>query len=129
MRSKNFAEWWNSIPEDAIFECIDCGRRDTKGYVQPQYRKDYALCVACITERNRRWREERKTQLAAMPRCVACKRRGTYRHKPSGTYLCGRHVKELESKILRKYGSFAIIAAMDGGFTLSREEIVGLLKK
>jgi hypothetical protein len=119
-------QWWESIPDDTIFECADCGKRDKKYYVQPQYREGFALCANCIAERNRQWRERRKAELAAMPRCVACKRRGTYRH--GETYLCGRHLRELEAAMLRRHGMIAMIAGMGGSVRLSREEIVRLLQ-
>jgi len=124
--SKAELQWWESIPDDTIFECADCGKRDRKYYVQPQYRQGFALCTDCITARNRQWREQRKAELASMPRCIACKRRGTHLH--NGTYLCGRHWRQLEAAVLNEIGAgFAFLAAASGGIRLSREHIKELL--
>jgi hypothetical protein len=120
--------WWNDIPADQAFTCRVCGRTGTKYSVQPQYREEYALCVECISAHNRRVQEERRRMLAAGPRCVACRRRGVYIH--NGTHLCKQHLQRLWAAVLRKLGpTLSLIAAADGGITLSREEILMLLSE
>jgi len=96
--SNRMAAWWDSIPHNQELTCRDCGRVDTKAYVQPQYRKGYALCAECIDALNRVAREERKRQLAEMPRCVLCRRRGTFRCFTTGdpVLLCGHHKNAAE---------------------------------
>jgi hypothetical protein len=64
-----FARWWDAQP-DGPYRCADCGRVGPKAYVQPQQGMGIALCSECIAHRNQQRREERKRELAGMPRCV-----------------------------------------------------------
>jgi hypothetical protein len=55
------------------------------------------LCHDCKNALRIEWRRIRKAQLAAMPRCCACKRRAAWR--VSGVGLCGHHLRQVEGRV------------------------------
>ena len=98
------SRWYAAQPE-RDYTCSDCGKVGPKWAVQPQHPyyadglEGVARCVDCIAAINRRMREERKAQLAAMPRCEVdgCKARATY--TVAGVVrMCGRHVRKAEAR-------------------------------
>jgi NMD protein affecting ribosome stability and mRNA decay len=85
-------EWWNAQPDAQT--CADCGKQGTKAYVQPQQNMNgAALCVDCIARRNETWRQNRRAQLAAAPRCEVpgCERRGAWHVGAGRVLMCGAH--------------------------------------
>jgi hypothetical protein len=56
---------------------------------------------------HRKYREERKAQLAALPRCQVpgCKARGTWNAGSADgpVLMCGRHLKAAQREFQRKY--------------------------
>ena len=91
-----FARKAAELGDTALLACADCGRRDTRHYVQPQHpywaggREDVARCGDCLNAINVQMRAERKTQLAGRPKdCARC---GTRPHtwRYAGWKLCGR---------------------------------------
>ncbi|MEW5934130.1 MAG: hypothetical protein AB1816_11160 [Bacillota bacterium] len=121
-RSK-WDRWAETVDWAATYTCKRCGQVGQGYYVQPQppWTGGGALCSDCITEINRQIREERKRQLAAMPRCEVpgCKRRATHCH--NGTGLCGQHFWRANETVLAKMGGFALLAAP---VVLDREELI-----
>jgi len=53
-------------------------------------------CTPCWNANARKQQEDRKAQLAAMPRCEFCKRRGTF-IAVGQVLLCGRHLGDAGS--------------------------------
>ena len=105
--SKQVLAFWATVPEGE-YTCADCGRTDSKAYIQPQHpffaegRTDVARCADCISRRNDAARARRKVQLDSMPRCEIpmCKRRGLWKVGPQQVLLCGAHFKRAK----RGYG-------------------------
>ena len=103
--------WWTAQP-DGPHTCADCGRQDSKAYVQPQHPyyaggvEGTALCPDCIALRNERSREARRAQLAAAARCEVprCGRRAAYSH--NGVGICGAHLKRAQGELRRRTASF-----------------------
>jgi len=106
--SKREIDWWDAQPDAQT--CIDCGNIGPKSTVQPQYKRGHALCVDCINDRNRRRTLERKAQLAALPRCELCKRRGTV--KTFGVLLCGQHFGHMKREHGRRMAGSGILGLL-----------------
>jgi hypothetical protein len=118
--AKRKLEWLDSLPD--VVACADCGKDTERARAAWIYETRQLFCPACASAR----RENYKHQLAALPRCIACKRRGTRKH--NGTYLCGRHWKELESVAIgywltEKTGGYLL----PGAIILGEDEIKELL--
>ena len=88
------------------------------------------VCSECWNEGVYARRAERKAELAAMPRCELCKRRGTS-HVGSGrdrVLLCGRHTANAKAGYIREYIGDSPFLFLPGPI-LSREEILELARK
>lgn len=123
---KKFQSWWEAQPQGP-YACQDCGRVDSKSYVQPQP-EGGALCGPCIGKRNEAAREARKAQLAALPRCevTGCKCRGNFR-VAGVALLCGRHLsaaKRSKARDLARLGDIAAGLAMFIPISYTREDIL-----
>ena len=101
MARDKWTRWAETVDWSAEYTCRECGKVGPGHYVQPQppWAGGGALCADCINAINRRHREERRKQLAAMPRCEVpgCRARATHYH--NGTGLCGRHWKRASNAI------------------------------
>jgi hypothetical protein len=113
---RQWDRWAQTIDWTATYTCRECSKAGQGYYVQPQpaWAGGGALCADCINRINRQIREERRRQLAAMPRCEVpgCNRRATIRH--NGTGLCGRHWKRAEAvcmnRLLKQTGGLLMFA-------------------
>ena len=123
MTRRQLERWAATVDWQATYTCRNCGRTGPGHYVQPQP-EGGALCTDCINEINRRIREERRRQLAAMPRCAVpgCNRRATVWHpnREHGTGLCGHHWRRAEQEICRRTAGIPIF----GTIILSRDELI-----
>ena len=79
--------------------CTRCGQwaRD---------RNSAGRCNDCHNLEYREYKAQRKAQIAAMPRCEACNRRGGY--EALGVRLCGHHVKVAQNKLAGQLGIFGL---------------------
>ncbi len=98
------SKWWDNQPS-GDYTCTDCGKTDSKSFVQPQHpffadgHNDVARCADCTSARNRVIDRDRKAELAALPRCEICNRRGAWKVGHEHVLLCGHH----KGKALREY--------------------------
>lgn len=113
--------FWATNPEGG-YTCSDCGRVDSKAYVQPQHpfyadwQAGIARCCDCISARNRNAKAARKAALDAEPRCevARCRRRGAW--KLGGVLLCGGHTKRAKAghaKVAASMGGLALFIPVD----------------
>lgn len=91
---------WYGAQLEQDYTCADCGKVGPKWQVQPQHpyyaggRAGEARCPDCISAINRRMAQERKAELASMPRCEVpgCRRRANWQvggRERLG--MCGHH--------------------------------------
>ena len=125
MTRRQLEKWAATVDWEAEYTCRQCGVHGKGHWVQPQPDGHGALCTDCYNRAVREWREERRRQLAAMPRCEVpgCHRRATYWHPDrSGVGLCGPHWRRAEAAILRQALSHGFL--LPGVITVSRERLI-----
>ena len=118
---KQFLAWYAAQPQ-GDYTCAWCGKVGPRHYVQPQHPfwadktgvdgRAPACCTDCHGIHAQERKAQRKTQLAAEPRCevTSCKRRGTWR--TSGALLCGQHLKAARAGHHRATASFGILGGL-----------------
>jgi hypothetical protein len=107
----------------AICQCSTCPRTGLDYYVQPQPDGTYR-CSDCHNRAVEQWRAERKAELAALPRCSCCKRRGTW--NVAGILLCGHHKKAVERARYAETKGTPAFLLMFGAAPISREHVLRL---
>ena len=98
---KQMSDFYMSLPRQQQCTCSECGMTGPSSEVQPQHpfyaggKVGTAKCVQCISKHNRERRENRKAEMAALPRCEVpgCKRRGNWKAGQEKVLLCGHHLK------------------------------------
>lgn len=84
---------------DELYVCSGCGEVSQKQYCFFEKTSDGGCIAYCLPCRNRKIfeaRAARKAQLAAMPRCQFCRRRGS--RKVAGVPLCRSHYRQAEAQ-------------------------------
>ena len=87
------------------------------------------VCDDCWNTYARARQAIRKRELAAMPRCECCNRRGTW--WVAGVLLCGHHKRAAEAGATRAVlggGSVGVALGMFGGIDWRREDILAFAK-
>lgn len=93
-------KFWAGYDSSAIYTCHECGKTGQGYWVEPQHPyymggvAGLALCSDCINNRIHEANAKRKADLAAMPRCEFCHRRGTW--KSYGVLMCGKHLNNVK---------------------------------
>ena len=125
MTRRQLEKWAATVDWSATYTCRRCGRTGQGYYVQPQP-DGGALCTECIAEINRQYREERRRQLAAAPRCAVpgCGRRATRWHprREGGTGLCGHHWRRVEQAVYARMSAAPF--QVFGVIILGRDELI-----
>lgn len=116
------SKWWAEQPEQD-YTCSYCGKTGPKAYVQPQHPVygGGARCTECHNRQYHEYKAKRKAQLAAMPRCEFCNRRGTYRvgAKVVGSdraLLCGVHLRMADEEHAKRIGGMFWLACEVSGW-------------
>ena len=110
---------------DAEQAMLQCGHAEQSCELSNGHR----VCCTCWNTYARARQAIRKRELAAMPRCECCNRRGTW--WVAGVLLCGHHKRAAEAGATRAVlggGSVGVALGMFGGIDWRREDILAFAK-